>query len=111
MTEFPLHIDASMLKDFECREFGRQRYLLNRDLVAPNIHYCYGTATHRAVQSFWEGKTYEQAIADAYEVTNAYPVGLIKHNVYLSNKWMEMVEQLPDILAAYWDGMEQDLSK
>ena len=111
MTDFPLHIDASQLKDFECKEFGRQRYLLNRDLVIPNVHYQYGTAVHKAVQSFWEGKPYEQAIADAYEVTSAYPVQLIKHNVYLSNKWMEMVEQLPDLVACYYDSMEQDLTK
>jgi PD-(D/E)XK nuclease superfamily protein len=104
-------IDASMLKDFECREFFRQRYLVNRDLIAPNVHYQYGTAIHKAVQSFWEGKTYEQAIADAYEVTNAYPVSLIKHDVYLSNRWMEMVEQLPDLVAVYYDSVEQDVSK
>jgi hypothetical protein len=110
-VKFPLYIDASMLKDFECREFFRQRYLVNRDLVAPNIHYQYGTAVHKAVQSFWEGKPYEQAIADAYEVTNAYPVFLIKHDVYLSNKWMEMVEQLPDLVAVYYDSVEQDVSK
>ncbi len=106
-----IYIDASMLKDFECKEFGRQRYLLNRDLVAPNVFYQYGTAVHKAVQSFWEGKTFEQAMADAYTVTSSYPVELIKHNVYISNKWMEMVEQLPDIVACYYDGMVQDLSK
>lgn len=111
MTDFPLHIDASMLRDFECKEFGRQRYLLNRDLVIPNVHYVYGTACHKAIQSFWEGKTFEQAMADAYEVTSSYPVGLIKHNVYLSNKWMDMVNQLPDLVAVYFDQTEQDLSK
>jgi hypothetical protein len=106
-----IYIDASMIKDFECKEFGRQRYLLNRDLAVPNVHYQYGTAVHKAVQSFWEGKTFEQSMADAYEVTSAYPVNLIKHNVYLSNKWMEMVSQLPDLIACYYDGMVQDLSK
>jgi hypothetical protein len=100
-----------MIKDFECKEFGRQRYLLNRETAIKNPHYQYGTAVHKAVQSFWEGKTFEQSMADAYEVTSAYPVGLIKHNVYASNKWMEMVEQLPDLIACYYDGMVQDLSK
>lgn len=108
---FPIYIDASMLKDFECKEFGRQRYLLNRDLKAKNIHYQYGVALHKAVQSFWEGKNFTQAMADAYEVTNAYPVQLIKHDVYTSNRWMEMVEQLPDLVAVYFDSVEQDLSK
>lgn len=108
---FPLYIDASMLKDFECREFGRQRYLLNRDTLAPNIHYVYGTAIHKAVQSFWEGKTFELAMADAYEVTAAYPVALIKHNVYASNRWMEMVERLPDLVACYFDSVEQDVKQ
>lgn len=108
---FPLYIDASMLKDFECKEFVRQRHLLNRTTKAPNIHYEYGTAMHKAVQSFWEGKTFEQAMADAYEITNAYPVHLIKHNVYLSNKWMEMVEQLPDLVAVYYDSVEQEPSR
>ena len=107
---FPLYIDASWLKEWDCREYVRQRYLVNRDLKAVNIYYCYGIAIHRAVQSFWEGKPYEQAIADAYEITGAYPVQLIKHNVYQSNKWMEMVEQLPDLVACYYDAVEQDLS-
>jgi hypothetical protein len=108
---FPLYIDASMLKDWDCHEFVRQRYLLNRDTVIPNVYYEYGKAVHRAVESFWLGETYAQAIARAYEITNAYPVTLIKHNVYLSNKWMEMVEQLPDLVAIYYDSVEQDLSK
>lgn len=107
---FPLYIDASMLKDWECREFFRQRYILNRDTKAPNIYYQYGTAIHKAVESFWQGKTFEQAIADAYVITSAYPVELIKHNVYQSNKWMEMVEQLPDLVACYYDQTEQDVS-
>jgi len=107
---FPLYIDASLLKEWDCREYVRQRYLQNRDLRAPSVYYQYGIAVHKAVQSFWEGKPYEQAIADAYEITSQYPVQLIKHNVYQSNKWMEMVEQLPDLVACYYDAVEQDLS-
>ncbi len=106
-----IYIDASMLKDWDCHEFVRQRYLLNRDTATPNVYYEYGKAIHRAVESFWQGKPFEQSIEDAYAITNAYPVQLINHNVYQSNKWMEMVNQLPDLVACYYDSTEQDLNK
>jgi len=104
-------VDASLLKEWDCREYVRQRYLVSRETAAPNIYYTYGTALHRAVESFWQGKTFEQSMADAYEITNAYPVKLISGNVYASNKWMEMVEQLPDLVAVYFDHVDQDLSR
>src|SRR6266576_3986893 len=106
-----IYIDASMLKDWDCHEFVRQRYLLNRDTRVPNIYYCYGTAIHRAVESFWQGKPFEQAMDDAYAITSQYPVDLIQYNVYQSNKWREMVEQLPDLVAVYYDRVDQDVSK
>jgi hypothetical protein len=106
-----IYIDASMLRDWDCHEFTRQRYLLNRDTKVPNIYYQYGTAIHRAVESFWQGKTFEQAMADAYAITNQYPLDLIQYQVYQTNKWREMIEQLPDLVAVYYDQVEQDVSK
>src|SRR5215471_177700 len=94
-----IYIDASMLKDWDCHEFVRQRYVINRDSGVPNIYYEYGKAIHRAVESFWQGKTFEQAMADAYEITNQYPVDLIQYHVYQYNKWKEMTDQLPDLVA------------
>lgn len=106
-----IYIDASMLRDWDCHEFARQRYLLNRDVAIPNIYYCYGTAIHRAVESFWQGKTFEQAMADAYVITNQYPLDKIQYQVYQANKWREMVDQLPDLVAVYFDRVEQDIKK
>lgn len=108
---FPLYIDASMLRDWDCREFVRQRYLVSRDTKAPNIYYQYGIAIHKAIESFWQGKPFEQAMDDAYQITGAYPVNLINKNVYQMQKWAEMVDQLPDLVATYYDQVDQDLSK
>ena len=107
---FPLYIDASMLKDAECKEFLRQRYHLNRDTACPNLYYEYGKIVHFGVECFWKGMEYASAMAKCYELTNLFPVKMISHDVYKSNKWREMVDQLPDLLSVYWDAVEQDLS-
>jgi hypothetical protein len=107
---FPLRIDASFLKSWsDCREQARQSFVEERAPVVESVYYRYGTALHKAVEEFWKGYSFERAIHSAYEVTSTYPTKLL--NPYFSNKWKEMLDQLPDAIATYYDSQEQDVSK
>jgi PD-(D/E)XK nuclease superfamily len=100
-VNWPLMVDASMLKEFaECREFVRQRYLENRELKAMSIHYAFGVAVHAAVEEFWRGAKYEDALATAFSVTSHYPVGLL--NPTALEKWTKLVKGLPQMLEVYY---------
>jgi hypothetical protein len=106
---FPLKLDASFLSSWSnCREQVRQSFVEERAPIIESPYYRNGTALHLGVQRFWEGKPYEVALADAFEVCNTYNVKAISTNLYLSKKWAEMQEQLPDSLACYFDNVEQD---
>lgn len=105
---FPLKIDATFLKSWsDCREQARQSFVENRAPVAESIFYCYGRAIHKAVETFWLGKPYEEAIDAAYGITNLYPTKLL--NTYFTDKWKEMVNQIPDLVCCYYDNTEQDV--
>jgi hypothetical protein len=107
---FPLKIDSSFLTSWSnCREQARNSFVEERAPVVESIYYRFGTALHLGVEEFWKGKSFESALYAAHGVCNAYPTKLL--NPYFTNKWKEMVDQLPDLLACYWDSQEQDVSK
>jgi hypothetical protein len=107
---FPLHIDASFLKSWsDCREQARNSFIEERAPVVESIYYRMGTAVHLGVEEFWKGNTFERALYAAHGVCNTYPTKLL--NPYFTNKWKELVDQLPDLLACYYDGVEYDPAK
>jgi hypothetical protein len=69
----------------------------------------FGTAIHRGVEEFWKGNPFEYAIAEAHKICAGYPTKLL--NPYFTNKWKEMVDQIPDLLAVYFDLIEYDPAK
>lgn len=99
-----IFIDATALKAWsDCREFYRQREIVNRVSLAPNVHYELGKAVHLGIEKFWAGEPYEQAIAAAFSVTEKYPVKLLGPAEV--DTWSRLIDGLPDILAAYYDAV------
>lgn len=102
-----LYLDASAIRDFlSCREYYRFKYVANRVPAKPSIHREYGIGLHKAVEAFWRGKSYTEALTivmsylKAVELPGITPVE--------SGKWEEMLGYAPDMLGAYYTGMEQD---
>lgn len=107
---FPLHIDASFFQSWSnCREQARNFFVEGRAPVVESVYYRFGTAIHKGVEEFWKGHPFEYTIAEAHKVCNEYPTKLF--NPYFANKWKEMVDQIPDLLACYYDAVPQDLTQ
>jgi hypothetical protein len=100
-----IYIDATALKAWsDCREFYRNREILNRVSAVPNIHYEFGKYVHAAVEEFWKGEPFEKALAVASEMSLLYPVKSLSPNEMQT--WQRLIEGLPDVLAAYFDAVE-----
>ena len=101
MTVF---IDSSALKSWGCRELYRQSFVENISPLKPNPAYEMGKAVHLAVEEFWKGSSYEQAMDAAYQLCNSITV---QHfNPQESEHWRKQVESLPDLVAVYFDQVE-----
>lgn len=94
-----LYLDATALNNWGCREFFRQRQVLDRDTLKQNIHYEFGKAIHLAIELFWQGRNQNEITAAAYEVCCKYPTAMLNPNE--TDTWKRMVDQIPDLVAAY----------
>jgi hypothetical protein len=63
-----------------------------------------GSLVHEAIEAFWRGKSFSEALAIADKFLNA--TDLTGCSSKDRAKWHEMREYLPDLLAVYYDGTE-----
>lgn len=97
-----IRIDASMLKVWdECRESFRRKYVENIVEKKPAIHREFGIAVHRGIEAFWRNLGYEAAFRAATDYALALDQTWL--NPQEHEKWEEMVNYLPDVLACYYD--------
>lgn len=102
-----LYLDASAIRDFlSCREYYRFKYVANKVPAKPSIHREYGIGIHKGVEAFWQGKGYTEALTIAMGYLQS--VKLPGITPVESGKWEEMLGYAPDMLGAYYTGMEQD---
>ncbi len=99
-----LYLDASALSGWSnCREFFRRQQIVRQELTKENPHYVFGKAMHLAVEEFWKGNTYDQALNAAYEVCNQYPVETL--NPAETETWTRLVKCTPDLVACYFNSV------
>jgi hypothetical protein len=100
-----IYIDASQLRLYtECRESYRRTYVANEVPVGVPIHKFYGIAVHQAIDCFWHGKPFTEALEVADKFLDE--TDLTGVSAKDRTKWQEMREYLPDLLAVYYDGTE-----
>lgn len=114
-----IYLDATAIDCWlRCREAYRLRYLQpifhpakpeaehGIQPIEPSIHQAFGHAVHIAIEAFWKGYKYEDAVALAYQDMEAFPVQLL--NPLNADKWRDLGNALPDMIASYFDGVEYE---
>lgn len=107
-----LYVDATSLNAWlSCREKWRLRYLEQGNGIQPlkpQLPLVVGGATHKGIEVFWRGGSYQEAIA----------AGMAELDIseeYLSQPERERLqdarEMLPDILACYFEQQTYDASR
>ena len=130
-----IYLDATAIDTFlQCREKHRQRYLENRASTYPSIHLAFGHSVHVAVEACWDcpacpeckskvkghyplkgcscdwheydywRASYEQAMKLAAEDMEKFPEHLLTPPD--QQKWRDLALALPEMVAAYFDGVE-----
>ena len=98
-------IDATMISQFmRCKEEFRQRHVEKREPAIAPMHREFGSVIHRGIESFWLGQGYEKAMRAAIE--RARQTNQTGWNVREIDRWDELVESIPDMLAAYFEEVE-----
>ena len=97
-----LYLDASCLRDFNgCKEYFRRRWVENIVPRRAAIDKEFGIATHRAVELFWKGATYDIAYADAS--TYFGNLDLTNSTVKDREKYERLSDALPELIGVYYD--------
>jgi len=100
-----LMLDASAIKCFlDCREQYRLRYVENRVAAEPSFHQAWGHAVHLAAETHNRGGSFEQGLLLAAEDLAKFPEHLL--NPYKQQRFRELAQELPSVVAAYFDGVE-----
>jgi len=97
-----LYLDATCLRDFSnCREFFRRRYVENVVPKRPALDKEYGIIVHRAIESFWGGKEYNEAYGLSAKAWAA--VDLTHCTVKDREKYERLADALPEVIGVYYE--------
>lgn len=108
-----IYLDSSSIASFlQCREEFRLKYLHDGTGIMSKwiaIHREAGIAVHKAIELFWLGRPFEDALAVALEYMQSIPLSSILPKEL--DKWKELQDKVPDMIAAYYDTQEQSIDR
>lgn len=97
-----LELSANSISTFyRCREQYRRVYIQKIQSKQVSLPLRYGVAIHRAAEKYWKGEGYETAFNAAIKECELLDIGRLNPKQW--EKWMRMIDELPDLVATYFD--------
>lgn len=97
-----IFVDASSGSEFlRCQEAFRLKYIENVTGKYISVHQEAGVAIHKAIAAYWYGSPFEEALNIA--LTHMQVITLDKIDPKELDKWRDLQNGVPDMLACYYD--------